>query len=117
MAGSPTARSLKALRADGWLCAIVEKWNRFAGVRQDLYGFIDLLCVRGGETLAVQATTAGHVAHRLAKIRGSKHLAAVLEAGWRVEVHGWAKPTKTIRTWRQRVVIVDVHGQAEVEAA
>jgi carbonic anhydrase len=104
MAGSPTQRSLAALRAADWLCAAVEHWNPHAMRRVDLYGFVDILAVKPGMTLAVQTTTASNVAARVAKIRESPHLARVLAAGWRVEVHGWARPTKTIRTWRQRVV-------------
>ena len=106
MAGSPTQRSLAALRAAEWLCAVVEHWNHHAKIRQDLYGFVDILAVKPGATLAVQTTTASNVAARVAKIRESPHLARVLAAGWRVEVHGWARPTKTIRVWRQRVVEV-----------
>jgi hypothetical protein len=103
---SPTQRSLAALRKDGWLCQVVEHFNSFAKVRQDLFGFIDVLALRGNITLGVQTTDMTSVSKRLAKIRSSPHLAAVLAAGWRVEVHGWRKPTKTIRTWRQRVVQV-----------
>jgi len=106
MTGSPTQRSLAALRATDWLCAVVEHWNHHAKIRQDLYGFVDILAVKPGITLAVQTTTASNVAARVAKIRESPHLARVLAAGWRVEVHGWARPTKRIRVWRLRVVPV-----------
>lgn len=107
MAGSPTQRSLKALRAKGWLCAIVEHWNPHVGIRQDLFGCIDILALKDGVTLAVQTTTASNVAARLAKIRANPKLPELVKA-WRVEVHGWAKPTKTIRVWRQRVELVQL---------
>lgn len=103
MAGSPTRRSLQALRAEGWLCAIVERWNPHVGIRQDLFGCIDVLAVKDGATLAVQTTTASNVAARVKKILLNPKLPELLKA-WRVEVHGWTRPTKRIRRWRQRVV-------------
>lgn len=104
MAGSPTQRSLAALRKAGWLCAIVEHWNPHVGIRQDLFGVADILAVKTGERpLLVQTTSAPNVAARVTKIRASPHLATLL-AVFQVRVEGWAKPTKTIRTWRYRVV-------------
>lgn len=102
---SPAARSLAALRADGWTVAVVEKWNPHARVRQDLYGIGDLLAIRPDETLLVQVTTADHVSHRVAKIADAEHVAAVREAGWRIEVHGWRYDRKT-RRWVCRIVDV-----------
>jgi hypothetical protein len=54
---SPTKRTLAKLRKEGYLCAIVEKFNRFAGIRQDLFGFIDILAIREGEIIGVQTTS------------------------------------------------------------
>ena len=45
---TPTQRTLKAMREQGRLCGIVERFNRFAGphgVRQDLFGFIDIIAI------------------------------------------------------------------------
>ena len=56
---TPTQRSLKYLREQGYTVAIVERWNAFAKIRQDLFGFIDLLAIKPGETLAVQTTASG----------------------------------------------------------
>jgi hypothetical protein len=87
---SPTARSLAALRERGYLVATVEKWNPHARIRQDLFGFIDLLAIRDGETLAVQVTASG-VSARVKKITESATLPIVRKAGWRILVHGWRK--------------------------
>lgn len=87
---TPTQRSLKYLRDAGYTVAIVEHWNSFVRIRQDLFGFIDLLAIRRGETLAVQVTAAG-VSARLKKIAGLPVVDRVREAGWRIEVHGWRK--------------------------
>jgi len=87
---TPTQRSLAYLRDQGYLVAIVEHWNPFARIRQDLFGFIDLLAIRRDETLAVQVTASG-VSARVHKIEASPHLGRVREAGWRLHVHGWRK--------------------------
>ena len=65
---TPTQRTLAYLREEGYLCAIVEKWNPHVKIRQDLFGFIDILAIKKGETLAVQCTSTG-VAARVKKIQ------------------------------------------------
>jgi hypothetical protein len=90
---SPTQRSLKYLRDEGYLVAIVEHWQPFARIRKDLWGWADLLAIKRGEVLAVQVTSEG-VASRVAKIIASETLGRVREAGIRVEVHGWRKNSK-----------------------
>lgn len=101
MATSPTQRTLAALRADGWLPAIVEKWNPHARIRQDLYGFIDILAVRDGETLAIQACSGSSTSARVDKITNHENLSAVRKAGWRIEVWAWRKLKAG---WAARVV-------------
>ena len=87
---SPTQRSLEYLRDQGYLCAIVEHWNPFARIRQDLWGWADILAIRKDEVLAVQVT-ASAVSERIKKIEASETLPKVREAGIRIEVHGWRK--------------------------
>jgi hypothetical protein len=84
---------LAYLRDEGYLVAIVEHWNPFARIRQDLFGFIDLLAIRRDETLAVQVTASG-VSSRVKKIEASPHLGRVREAGWKIHVHGHRKNSK-----------------------
>jgi hypothetical protein len=88
---SPTQRSLAHMRAQGYECAVVEKWNAFIGRRQDLFGFIDVICLKDGETVAVQATDGTHVSKRVEKIADSDKVAAVRKAGWRILVQGWRR--------------------------
>lgn len=88
---TPTARTLAALKADGWLAEVVERWNPHARVRHDLFNLVDILAVRGAETLAVQVTAGGGVSARCAKLNASPALPLLLAARWRVEVHGWRK--------------------------
>lgn len=92
MAGaSPTSLTLRKLREDGYTAQVVEVWNPHARVRQDLFGFVDVLAVRGSETLAVQATSAPNVSTRVKKIGDSPLIGPVREAGWKIVVWGWAK--------------------------
>ena len=89
-AKSPTQRSLEYLRELGYHCEVVEKWNPWKRVRQDLWGWCDILAIRRDEVLAVQVTAAG-VAARIKKIQESDTIARVREAGIKVHVHGWTK--------------------------
>ena len=88
---TPAARSKRALEAAGYLVETVEKWNPFARIRQDLWGFADLLAIRRNEVLAVQVTTRSNVNARICKIAAAESVERVREAGVRIEVHGWAK--------------------------
>jgi len=74
--------------------AIVEHWNPFARIRQDLWGWCDLLCLKDNEVLAVQVT-ASAVSTRIKKIQESETVSWVRKAGIRIEVHGWRKSAKT----------------------
>ena len=84
-------RSLKRLRDDGWLAEPVERWIPGARVRRDLWGFADVLALRGPEVLAVQVTSGSNVAARVKKITDSENLPAVRAANIGVIVHGWRK--------------------------
>lgn len=88
---TPTQLSLRHLREQGYTAEVVERWNPHAQVRQDLFGFVDVLAVRGPETLAVQTTSLPNVPSRVKKIGLCQHVAAVREAGWTIRVHGWVK--------------------------
>ena len=101
---SPTQRSLKRLRELGYTVQVVEKWNPHAKVRQDLFGFIDLLAIRKGEVLGVQACARGDIAKRAQKIADHENVGIVRQAGIRIEVHGWAK----MASGRYEVRVIDV---------
>lgn len=88
---SPTERSLAYLRKQDYLAAVTERWNHFAKVRQDLFGFVDIIAVKPGETLAVQCTSYSNVSSRVAKIAGHENTAKLREAGWLIKVYGWQK--------------------------
>lgn len=91
MATSPTQLSLKKLRAEGYLVAITEKWNVFCKIRQDMWGWCDLLAIKENEVLAVQTTSYTNISARVQKITNSDTLGMVRKSNIKVNVHGWRK--------------------------
>ena len=91
MATSPTQRSLKLMRDRGYLCEVTERWNPFAKIRQDLYNFVDVLCIKDGETVAVQTTSYSNISARVKKIQELETFPIVKSAGWKIIIQGWHK--------------------------
>ena len=92
MAYTPTQLTLRHLRNEGWpLVEVVEHWNSHARIRQDLFGFIDIIAIARDRTLAIQCTSAGNTASRIRKIAEHPNIGFVREAGWEIRVHGWRK--------------------------
>lgn len=88
---SPTSRSLKWLRDKGFEAQVVEKWNAFAKVRIDLFGWIDIVAVNGFHIVGVQTTTLSNTKARLLKAKGNKALRKWMLGGGVLFLHGWAK--------------------------
>lgn len=88
---SPTQRSLKYLRDQGYTAEVVEKRVPHTNTTRDLFGVVDIIAIKGAETLAVQTTTAPNVAARVKKIADCEHIGAIREAGWTFHVHGWSR--------------------------
>jgi carbonic anhydrase len=97
MKQSPTQLSLNHLRKTCDAVQVVEKWNPHARIRQDLFGFIDILAIRDQETIAIQSTSWSNVSSRAKKIAESPLVGAVRKAGWHIIIHGWRKNKKTNR--------------------
>jgi hypothetical protein len=121
---SPTQKSLKFMRDKGYQSAVVERWNAFAGIRQDLFGWIDLVCVHPEKTgvVGVQTTTGKNVAARLEKARGNGALVAWLLAGGKLYVHGWRKAEGRWQVSEREVLLRDIlsdsgEGKNHVETA
>lgn len=103
---SPTQRSLEYCRKNGWIAGVVEKWNQFARVRQDLFGCIDLIVIDDLEQgpLAVQATSgSGHAARRKKSV-AEPRLKLWLESPARFEIWSWSKqgPRGKRKVWTLR---------------
>lgn len=84
--------SLKLLREQGFLVAITEHWNSFARIRQDLFGFADLLAFNGDLVACVQVTAQSCISTRIRKIAESPlALPWLASPARKIWVHGWAK--------------------------
>ena len=105
MASTPTQRSLKHMRDQGYLCEVTERWNPFAKIRQDLFNFVDILCIKDGKTGAVQTTSYSNISARIKKIQGLDSYPIIKSAGWEIVVHGWKKDKSG--KWMVREVIME----------
>ncbi len=104
MAVSPTQRTLKRLRNSGEypLVSIVERWNAFAKIRQDLFGIIDLLAVDSkGNTVGIQVTSYSNISARVNKMEDSDAIKHLRDANWVLIVEGWHKKNNR---WVSRIV-------------
>jgi len=104
---TPLQRSLKKLKDEGWMTAIVEKWNPWAKIRQDLWGFGDILAFRKDEVLIIQTTSDANVSARKTKILALQASSLWLESSQRkLVIHGWSKkgPRGKRKAWVCRVV-------------
>ena len=118
MAGlSNTQRTLRALKEQGRVAAITEKWNQFAGphgVRQDLFGFVDVLALdpqRG--FVGVQCCSgSGFSAHwkKLTEERNQEVREWLSTPGGVVEIWAWrqlkVKRGGKAKRWEPRIVEV-----------
>lgn len=101
---SPTQRSLAHLKELGYHAQVVEKWNPFAKVRQDLFG-ADVLALKLGQPiLAVQATSASNHAARRTKLEAAGFIALWKGVEAMLEIWSWAKqgPRGKKKTWQLR---------------
>ena len=99
---SPTQCTLDKWRKAGYMVAVVEKWNPHVRIRQDLFGFVDVLAVGNGETVGIQSTSHNNTSSRIRKIEDMpERVAELRNAGWRLVVEGWHKP---MHRWECREV-------------
>lgn len=97
----PCGRSLAECKKRGWPRSKTEHWvpataEGFKGqlITKDLFSFGDILALDGRPgVLMIQATSAGHIENRARKIveECGANARAVLDAGNRISVWGWAK--------------------------
>jgi len=119
MSSSPTSRSLKHARQLGYVAHVVEKWNPHAYIRQDLFGFIDVLLMpQNGPLIGVQATSGSNHAARRAKSMAAPNLRLWLACGCQFEVWSWTKRGKpgkrklwTIR--RDAITLDDLNNEGD----
>jgi len=113
---SSTQRTLRFLRQQGRICGIVERFNPYAGItlpngkksgiRQDLFGFIDIVVIDPDGICGVQSCGSNFASHKQ-KILENEIAPEWLKAGGKIELWGWRK-VKAKRggkqmVWRPRV--------------
>ena len=93
---SPAQRTLKELRKLGCIYQVVERWNSFAHIRQDLFGFIDIVALRPEVgIIGIQCTSRANHNARKEKILASPLAKEWLLCGGKIEVWSWGKLKKT----------------------
>jgi hypothetical protein len=110
------------MRSRGYpLVQVVEHWNPHVGIRQDLFGILDVLCV-GPDVVGIQTTADSGMSARIAKIKAAtidvrrdddqvetvEVLRALRRARVRVLVHGWRK--RNGRWWVREVELSQSEG-------
>ena len=115
---TPTQRTLKAMREQGRVCGIVEKYNAFVGkfgIRQDLFGFIDIIAIDPVQgIIAIQSCGqdfAGHI-NKIQEERNEACFEWLKHAP--VELWGWRKVKlqrggKAMR-WKPRIADIVLSG-------
>jgi hypothetical protein len=90
---SPTQRSLALLRKEGYTVAIVEKFNFYIKIRQDLFGMFDLVCLQPQQqgVSGIQVTSGSNLGSRKMKIEQNEVTKLWLKCGNRIWVMGWRK--------------------------
>ncbi len=131
MASIPLQRSKAWLEEKGWHVWIVEVWNSWAHIRQDLYGFGDLVAIRHDQkgVWAINATDERVKEHIDKYLNGwehptkghqppNSHLPVWLSGGNRFSIAGWGKRSSgghgSRKVWTLRMVEFFLDG-AEVK--
>src|SRR3989344_8614522 len=108
---SPTQRTLKVLREkEGAIAQVVERWNSFAKIRIDLFGFIDIVALRGGDIVGIQVTSGSNHTARVKKIRDNPISVRWILADGIIEVRSWSKKGKRgeKKKWVERIEQLEV---------
>jgi hypothetical protein len=94
---SPTQLSLRYLRKQGYRAEVVEHWNAYAHVRQDLFGAFDILALgkfaQKWSVIAIQTTGATNLSTRREKLshEASEAVSECILSGVVCLIHGWKK--------------------------
>lgn len=87
---SPTQRTLKFLRDAGAAAVVLERWNQYARIRQDIWG-ADILARQGQLLMAIQATSSTNHSARVEKARANPDTLNWLNCGVPYYVYSWGK--------------------------
>lgn len=102
-----TVLSLKEARSRGWIVEKTEHWNSFAKVKNDLFGFIDLLCLDpiNNKCIGIQTTSVSNMSARRNKIKESPIYPILKDCGIKIQLWGWEKKATNGKrqTWTVKV--------------
>ena len=110
----PTQRTIRELKNNGRVCGIVEKWNPHVGshgIRQDLFGIIDVLALdpeRG--VVGVQCCGGDFAAHyrKITEERIQETMDWLQTPGTVLEIWSWRKVKMKrggiAKVWRPKIV-------------
>lgn len=115
---SPTQRTLKALKEEGYRCGIVERFVGPLNIRVDLFHIIDIIAIRPGEVLSMDS---GEI--RPGEIVGVQSCGQSYAEHWRklTEEHAdaaqdWILSGGKLELWGWRKIKVKRGGKAMVWA-
>jgi hypothetical protein len=119
---SPTQRTLRLLREQGAICEVVEKFNPHVGpygIRQDLFGFIDIIALMPGKGILAIQSCGQDVRGHINKIYNDR---SIITFEWlkyaEFQIYGWRKLKlkrggKAMR-WRPRIVDFKLDGNGNI---
>ena len=114
MSLTPTQRTLRHLRNQGWICDIVERFNPYAGPygkRIDAFHFMDILCMAENGIVAVQSCGQNFAEHEK-NILSNSLAYEWLRCGGRLLLIGWRKVKKKrggkLLVWAPRIKEFDL---------
>ena len=94
---SPTQRTLKANKNLGRKCGIVERWQQYGGkfgVRQDLFGFIDIIAIDEFEGIVGIQSTGQDFSGHIKKIMNLEEIVKEWLHHAPLELWSWRKVKK-----------------------
>lgn len=91
MPSTLTKRTIDKMRKEGMVCQVVETYNPHARVKNDLFGFLDVLCIAEKRIVGIQTTSYSNMGARVDKILKHKNFIPVKKSGIEIIVHGWRK--------------------------
>lgn len=109
---TPSAKTINTLKNDGYIVANVEKVIPRCFIKQDLYGFIDILAIHKQtfKMLGLQTTSRSNHNARLDKALSLKNLYYWLMTGASFQVWSWGKYKieRGSRKTEERIHISDI---------
>ena len=118
---SPTQRTLKANRYLGRICGIVEKFQQYGGkfgIRQDLFGFIDIIAIDEFEGIVAIQSTGQDWSGHIKKIMELEEIVLKWLHHAPLELWSWRKVKKVrggkAMIWKPRIADFFIDGNGKL---